>query len=421
MSSIGSQIAVAMYTVYHPEYSAQRWHIFIGYLITTWTCCSVVLFANRALPMVNKIGLIFILGGVLVTIVVCAVMPHVNGDHYATSSFVWSEWFNSTGYSSRGFVFLAGMLNGAYAVGTPDCVSHLAEEIPNPKRNIPLAIAAQMTIGFVTALCYMVAIFYSITDLDAIISLPFFPLAGIYAGATQSAAGTIGLLTIIFIPILCCCIGTYITAGRTLWTIARDQAVPYSSVLGVISPRFDSPFNATLFCACFSTILGIIYIGSATAFNAFIGSFIILSTLSYLAAILPFIFTRRFSRLGSPPDPYNNNIRPGPFQMGHKLGYAVNIISCLYIMVFVVIYCFPAGLPLSPGTMNYNVVITGGISLAAAGWWFKNGKDYVGPKTLLGDDDAGFLDGVELGVSCHGLSTVNFSADSNLTTPSKLT
>ncbi|CAL3967810.1 unnamed protein product, partial [Diplocarpon coronariae] len=73
---------------------------------------------------------------------------------YARSAFVWADWSNQTGYSSDGFVFCAGMLNGAYAVGTPDCVSHLAEEIPNPRRNVPLAIGAQMATGFVTAFCY---------------------------------------------------------------------------------------------------------------------------------------------------------------------------------------------------------------------------------------------------------------------------
>jgi len=33
---------------------------------------------------------------------------------------------------------------GAFSVGTPDCVSHIAEEIPRPDVNVPKAIAAQM-------------------------------------------------------------------------------------------------------------------------------------------------------------------------------------------------------------------------------------------------------------------------------------
>jgi choline transport protein len=278
------------------------------------------------------------------------------------------------------------MLNGAYAVGTPDCVSHLAEEITNPRRNVPFAIAAQMVIGFCTALCYMIAIFYAISNLDDVLGAPYFPLAQIYSQATASNGGTVGLLLVIFFPIFCTTIGCYITAGRCLWTLARDEAVPFSGTLGVISPRFKNPFNATLFCGCFSTVLGAIYVGSTTAFNAFVGSFVVLSTLSYLAAILPFIFTRRFSRSTQAPGPFINNMSPGPFQMGNVVGYIVNIVSCLYIIVFVVIYCFPYSLPVTAVNMNYACLITGGMTIFAGIWWLVNGGKYQGPKVWIDEN-----------------------------------
>lgn len=119
-----------MYAMFHPTFEAKSWHVFVSYIICTWLCCSVVLFGNRALPMVGNLGGVLIISGVFIVIVVCAVMPHVNGVGYASNEFVWKEWQNFAGYKSDGFVFVAGMLNGAFAVGTPDCVSHLAEEIP---------------------------------------------------------------------------------------------------------------------------------------------------------------------------------------------------------------------------------------------------------------------------------------------------
>ncbi|KAJ5042180.1 uncharacterized protein L3040_004736 [Drepanopeziza brunnea f. sp. 'multigermtubi'] len=369
MASISGQIVIAMYGLYHPE-----------------SCCSVVLFANKALPMINQIGLFFILAGVIITIIVCAVLPASAGTGHASSSFVWADWSNQTGYSSNGFVFCLGMLNGAYAVGTPDCVSHLAEEIPNPKRNVPFAIAAQMVTGFVTTFCYAITIFYAISNLDDVLAATSFPLAIIYRQATTTKAGTMGLLFLILIPIICCCIGTFITAGRCLWTIARDEAVPCSGTFSKISPRFKNPFNATVFCAVFCTILGLIYVGSSTAFNAFVGSFVVLTTLSYLAAILPFILTRRFSRESAPPGPCISNISPGPYQMGHYLGYAVNTIACSYIAVFVVIYCFPFSLPVTAVNMNYACVIAGSLTIFAGVWWLAQGRAYVGPRALLHED-----------------------------------
>ncbi|KAK2624476.1 hypothetical protein QTJ16_006426 [Diplocarpon rosae] len=383
MASISGQIAVAMYGLHRPDYTPQRWHVFLAYLIITWSSCSVVLFANKALPLINQIGFCFILGGVLITIIACVALPSTTDHGYANSSFVWADWSNQTGYSSNGFVFCAGMLNGAYAVGTPDCVSHLAEEIPNPRRNVPFAIGAQMVTGFVTAFCYAIAIFYAISNLDDVLDAPYFPLAVIYQQATSSRAGTMGLLFLIIVPIICCCIGNFITAGRCLWTIARDKAIPFSGTFSQIHPRFQSPFNATIFCTVFCTTLGAIYVGSSTAFNAFVGSFVVLTTLSYLAAILPFIVTRRFTRLSAGSGPYTNNLRPGPYQMGHYLGYAVNVIACSYIIVFVVIYCFPYSLPVSAVNMNYASLITGSMTIFAAIWWFVQGGVYIGPKALL--------------------------------------
>ncbi|KAB8298028.1 hypothetical protein EYC80_001800 [Monilinia laxa] len=378
MSSIASNVAVAMYGLYHPDYVVARWHIFIGYIIITWIACSIVLFANRVLPLINNVGLAFILGGVFITIIVCAVMP--SGTGHATHAFVWADWANGTGYSANGFVFLAGMLNGAYAVGTPDCVSHLAEEIPNPKRNIPLAIGAQMSIGFVTAFLYTIVIFYATTDLETVLDAPFFPLTQIYLQATGSTAGATGLLFVIFFPIFCTLIGTYITAGRCLWTLARDDAVPFSGWLHIIDLRHKNPFNATIACGIWSTILGAIYVGSSTAFNAFVGSFVVLLTLSYLASILPFIFTGRFTRSTLVAGPYNNRMVPGWFQMSNVVGNVVNIISCLYIIVFVVIYCFPYAMPFDAGSMNYSCLIAGALSIAAGIWWLAQGGSYKGPQ-----------------------------------------
>ena len=126
---VAAQI-VSMYSIFHVDFVTERWHVFVTYLIITWLCGLITIFGNRALPRLEFLGAILIVLGVVVVVIVCAVMPHQNGRSYATSAFVWRDWVNSTGWSSDGLVFLLGMLNGAFAVGTPDIVSHLAEEIP---------------------------------------------------------------------------------------------------------------------------------------------------------------------------------------------------------------------------------------------------------------------------------------------------
>ncbi|OJJ87711.1 putative choline transport protein [Aspergillus glaucus CBS 516.65] len=371
MSSILGQQTVSMYALMNPGFTPKSWHIFVSFVICTWVCCCIVLFLNRILPYIGNLGMFFILAGVFVTIIVCAVMPHVNGQPYATNDFVWREWQNKTGYESQGFVFVAGMLNGAYSVGTPDCSSHLAEEIPQPSRNIPKAILAQMSVGFVTGIFYMIAIFYSINDLPKVISSVYgFPLAEIYHQATGTRGGALGLLIVAFLPTLITCCGCYITAGRTLWTLARDRATPFPKWLGRVNSKMHNPFNATLVCGVIITILACIYVGSSTAFNAFVGSFVQLSSLSYFAAIFPHILTRRSS------------FQPGFFWMKGLIGFIVNAISCVYIVAFVIIFCFPYALPTDAASMNYACLITGGLTVFVGVWWLFRMRSYEGPKNI---------------------------------------
>ena len=132
-----------------------------------------------------------------------------------------------------------------------------------------------------------------------------------------------------------------------------------------------NPFNAILCCGGITTLLGCIYLGSTTAFNAFVGSFVVLSSASYLAAILPHLLSRRV------------NITPGPFWMKGMLGFIMNGTACVYIVVFIIIFCFPYYLPATALTMNYASLITGGLSIFTAAWYFIGCREYTGPPALV--------------------------------------
>ncbi|KAF2484089.1 amino acid/polyamine transporter I [Neohortaea acidophila] len=360
---------VQMYALNHPGFQVQPWQVFVTYVIATWSACAIVCTCNRAMPYLNQVGIFFVLGGYLITVVVVAVMPGRNGrPPHATSSFVWTEWRGSgLGYPS-GFVFVAGMLNGAFSVGTPDATTHLAEEVPYPQRNVPIAIGLQMAIGFLTGFTYLIAIFYAIHDFDALFGSPY-PIAEIYRQATGSAAGATGLLALVLICIGIAIVGLYITCGRTLWALSRDGATPFPKFLSRVSPRFDMPLNATVVNAIIVTALGAIYVGSTTAFNAFVGSYIVMSSSSYIAAILPNLLTGR------------KNIEVyGPFHLQGALGFLMNGIACSYMIVWFVIYCFPYSLPTDAQTFNYACVLWCGFTIFIAAWWFIGArKDYRGP------------------------------------------
>ncbi|KAJ5666161.1 uncharacterized protein N7477_008609 [Penicillium maclennaniae] len=258
----------------------ERWHVFICYLITA---AQTRLILHRCKSSDHFDGLCY--------------HPSRDGAGYASSSFVWKDWKNMTGFSSQGFTFLAGMLNGAFGVGAVDAVTHLSEEIPQAAKNVPKAIACQVVIGFVTGFCYLVAMFYAVTDLPKIMnSDSVSPLGEIYLQATGSKAGAWVAISL---------------RGEPSTRLVVMMPLLFGHWIGAVSVRWHSPLYATMACGIFVICMGAIYVGSLTAFNAFINSFVVLTTVSYLLAILPHLITGR------------RNIRPGSFWLG-RYGFAIN-------------------------------------------------------------------------------------------------
>ncbi len=139
---IPANVVLQMYLLYHPEFVIQKWHQFITFVLFNIVSCSLIIFGNKYQPYLQQLGLVTVVVGGVATVIVVAAMPKT----HASNSFVWTDWENGTGWGS-GIAFLLGVLNGAFAIGTPDSVTHIAEEMPNPRRDLPKAIAAQISLG----------------------------------------------------------------------------------------------------------------------------------------------------------------------------------------------------------------------------------------------------------------------------------
>jgi len=146
---ITANISVSMYAVYHPDYVNEPWHTYIAFLLVLWLCACFVILVNRGVPYTQNIGMFFVIVGGVVSIIVVAAMPKQHASNY----FVWGsfEENNLTGWQG-GVAFLLGVLNGAFTIGTPDAITHMAEELPHPKKDLPKAIGLQIGLGFLCRL-----------------------------------------------------------------------------------------------------------------------------------------------------------------------------------------------------------------------------------------------------------------------------
>lgn len=68
---------------------------------------------------------------------------------YTSAKFVFATFSNTTGWQNNGIAFMVGLINTNWGFSCLDAAVHLAEEIPNPERMIPIAIMGVIAIGFV--------------------------------------------------------------------------------------------------------------------------------------------------------------------------------------------------------------------------------------------------------------------------------
>lgn len=166
--------------------------------------------------------------------------------------------------------------------------------------------------------------------------------------------------------------GSQQTASRLTWSFARDNAILGSCWLNQISPKQEVPIFALIFNYAIMFIIGCIYLGSTSAFNAFIGTGLILQQITYAfpAALLMY---RGRSSIWLPQTRY--------FKLPSVLGWIANMVT-VFVAVFVLIfYTFPVAMPVTGTNMNYASVVIGVMALFAALNWFLHArKHYHGPR-----------------------------------------
>lgn len=120
-------------------------------------------------------------------------------------------------------------------------------------------------------------------------------------------------------------------------------------------------------------LLALINIGSSTAFNAF-------TSLVVAAFHSSFIVSASVLLLKRLTTPSYDSIRWGPFKLGPVFGLIVNVASICYGLLAVFFSFWPATAVVNAQTMNWSVVVFGGVLLFSIGFWAVHGrKVYTGP------------------------------------------
>lgn len=293
---------------------------------------------GKLLPKIATATLYVSLVSFTVILITVPATAHI----HATAQFVFANFVNSTGWPSDGIAFLVGLINPNSIFAGLDTATHLAEEVPRPERSIPIAILGTVVIGFVTSWTYCIALFFSANNLDDILKTPTgVPILALYYQALGSRAGAIELECLILITGIGCQIACHTWQSRLCWSFARDHGLPAAQFLDRVHPVLDVPLNAHIVSCFLVGLLGLLYLGSSTAFSSMITASITLLYLSYVVPVVCLLVRGRKS------------IRHGPFWLG-RVGYACNLVLLLWTGFCLVIYSFPPVYPVTTGSKSFS-------------------------------------------------------------------
>ncbi|KAK1634268.1 amino acid permease [Colletotrichum phormii] len=314
------------------SYIPQRWQGMLFYWAILVYGMVMNIWGHRLLPTANLLS---------------GVMAPKN-----SASFVFTEFVNSSGWESDGVSWLVGLISAVYPFLGYDAACHLAEEMPNASRNVPIAMVGSVVVNGIMGLVYGTVLLFCTGPLDALLSTPTgFPFMQIFMDVTKSYGGATFMSLMIILTAVAATVAGITSTSRTLWAFARDKATPYDHYLSKVNKRQQIPVHSVVLVTVLQMLLGFIYLGNTTAFKAILSMAIIGMYLSY---IIPIVYMLVHGRKNLSRSDY------GPFKLGPVVGPILNVISLIWMTVVIIFSTLPSAMPVTPQNMNYSIVVMAG-------------------------------------------------------------
>ncbi|KAL8774139.1 MAG: hypothetical protein Q9209_001247 [Squamulea sp. 1 TL-2023] len=365
-----ASLITATAAMYHPDFAAEAWQlllIFYAILLVSFVICT---FGNQFLPMVDTLCAGWTAISIFIILIALSVKAaagrHSAGytlGHYDKSLSGWG-----------GFTFFIGLLPAAYTFSAIGMISAMAEEVHDPTIKVPQAIALSVPVlwffglFFVIPICATLPPLADITEAPGAQALPY-----IFHTVMGTPGGGLGLMFLVLAITMFCSISITVAASRTTWAFARDDAIPISKIWSHVNPSLGVPVWALLLVTVVQMLLGLINLGSTSAFTAFVSVGVQALQVSYGIPIALSLFSRRIQ------------VSQARWKLPTLIGTTANVVALCWIAFEVVLFSMPTVLPVDKTTMNYASVVLMGFMTIAAVWYFIYArKAYKGPPVTDG-------------------------------------
>ncbi|CAH0052222.1 unnamed protein product [Clonostachys solani] len=352
-------------TMYNPDWEATDWQLTLLFYALLFLSALVCVYANRWLALIDTIsaGLI---GLTIIIVLIALSVSAKSGRHSASYALghyedTFSGWGN--------FTFFVGLLPSAYVFSALGMISAMAEECADPAVKVPKAMTLAVPTQGIAGLVFILPILFTLAPLEDLLAAPYGQaLPVIFASTMGTQAGGLGLMILVPLLVIFCSFSITVAASRCTWAFARDKAIPGSRLWSHIDEKRGAPVWAILLLTIVQALLGLINLGSSSAFTAFVSVGVMALEVSYVIPVAISLFHGR------------RDVNSARFTCGPIIGTIVNYIAVAWIFFQVVLFSMPTVLPVTAVTMNYASVVFVGFAAISAVWYFIHARNvYKGP------------------------------------------
>ncbi|SCV69196.1 BQ2448_2216 [Microbotryum intermedium] len=284
-----------------------------------------------------------------------------------SAKWVFSNYENDTGFSSKSYVYMLGWVLTCVASGM-EAAAHIAEDTRAPARTVPQSmfwsLAATYGMGWVS-ICVLLATLEA-SSLDPTLQ----PSIALIASSIPRAHTTV-VLIFVLLSFAFQSIAQLLATSRFTWALARESALPLSPFLRKLTPRNRLPLRAIwcIVAISFPAMLLLIVDYSIIATIILEGAgFSVM--FSYTVPVLIYLFLPRDALVGDGRALWTLR----------KWSKPAAIAGTLFALIFMIMLCLPTGYPVTAMSASYaSAVLVIVFLLATLAWVFYGNAHYAGP------------------------------------------
>lgn len=351
-----AQLIVALAQATHPDYVSTDWHVYLVYAALAINAFMVCLpKAHKFVGWCLSASVVFINAAALFIFI--ALLVKASPKQSARKVFV--DIVNETGWGSNVVVFFLSILPGIASVGGIDSATHLADEMDDPGRQIPIVMMGSASLSFLVGIPSIIIYLFCTVDQAALLTpVGGQPIIQLFRDSFESTALTITATLCIIISFAVANWAALTSWSRLYWSFSRDGGLPFSSFTAKLSKHEAIPVNALLVCTVLNLLIGLLQLGASTALNALLGGASLCGKSSW-ALCFAMLFWRG-----------RDSLRQDRWLNLGKLGLPIDIIAFTWSIWVCVWLSFPLYIPVTPRSMNYASVVFAGICAISAGYYF---------------------------------------------------